>query len=571
MMVAVLFFVVISTLIIFGLSGPTAREFHSATDSLLSRQSYFVAESGTEDVYYRLKHAKTVASTETLVLGSASTVTSIGSTGEQTILTSVGNANERIRTVGMSFNTDSIVHIPYALETGIGGVDIKTNSHIVGDIYTNGPITGDVGTYITGSATSANSANTTASASNSDTSVTYDIPFGNTASTQSVAQSFSVSTSEPLSQVQLYLKKIGSPSNASISIVSDNHGAPGTLVYATGIFTPASVTSSYGWVNVTMSPNIVFLASTTYWVVVTTTIASSNYYLVAGSPDLYSSGSASSGSSALTWQAPTASASDLFFKIITGGFVGSIATNSGSAVSRFKIGTGTVGDARAHTVNYANVAGSIYCTTGLSNNKPCTTTSDPLSNPSAFDTSAITLWENDAAVGGTTVGTYMVNGAGSTLPSGRVVSGNMTVSGTLTLGGTLWVQGNLTINAGGRIRLASSYGVKSGVVIVNGTISVNGGGFVAGSGTAGSYLILVGLDNSATAFTVTSGTSTTAIVNIPNGTATVISTPLAHITAYRLVLTNSSVVTYSSNLTSLDVLTSSSAPAAYTISSWLEE
>ena len=244
MMVAVLFFVVISTLIIFGLSGPTAREFHSATDSLLSRQSYFVAESGTEDVYYRLKHAKTVASTETLVLGSASTVTSIGSTGEQTILTSVGNANERIRTVGMSFNTDSIVHIPYALETGIGGVDIKTNSHIVGDIYANGPITGDVGTYITGSATSANSANTTASASNSDTSVTYDIPFGNTASTQSVAQSFSVSTSEPLSQVQLYLKKIGSPSNASISIVSDNHGAPGTLVYATGIFTPASVTSS---------------------------------------------------------------------------------------------------------------------------------------------------------------------------------------------------------------------------------------------------------------------------------------------------------------------------------------
>ena len=60
MMVATIFFLIISTTIIFGLVGPIVREQKITSTLLLSRQSYFTAEAGVEDVVYRIKTAKPV-------------------------------------------------------------------------------------------------------------------------------------------------------------------------------------------------------------------------------------------------------------------------------------------------------------------------------------------------------------------------------------------------------------------------------------------------------------------------------------------------------------------------------
>ena len=77
MMTSVIFFIVISVVVVLGLTGPAVREYRVAADSILSKQSYFLAESGVEDSYYRVKNHYTVSSVETLVLGSSSATTTL--------------------------------------------------------------------------------------------------------------------------------------------------------------------------------------------------------------------------------------------------------------------------------------------------------------------------------------------------------------------------------------------------------------------------------------------------------------------------------------------------------------
>ena len=572
MIISVLFFVVISTLIVFGLSGPTAREFRSANDSIRARQSYFLAESGAEDVYYRLKHSKTVDQAETLTLGDVSETTTTGSSNGMTTVLGSGNASNYIRNVGIIFTNDSIVNLPYVLETGIGGLDLRgISTRVTGDMYANGPVTGDSNAVFNGSVTSASSGALSTPASNSDTSVAYDIPLGTTASTHSVAQSFVITNAEPLSKVQLYVKKIGTPVNIGVTIVADTGGAPGSLVYASGTLSQTSVNSSYGWMDVVLSPTMVFAVGKTYWLVLTAGTSSSDYYLVAGTSNMYAYGDVLSGSSSTTWQAPNASPSDMFFKVVTGGFVGSIIGSSNNAGQPFRVGAGGVGDVRAHTVKYVNVAGTAYCVTSVGTNKTCTTTTDPITRSYSLDMSQVAQWESDASSGTTATGDFTIPGGGSSYTGNKVVTGNLTVNGPLTLGGTLWVKGNLIISSGGRLRLSSSYGAKSGVVIVSGTITVSGGGFATGSGTSGSYLVLVGLDPSSSAFSLSSGTGSSAVVYIPNGKATMVGGTFGQITAYQLAITSGANVTHSTDLNALDVITSMGGPAAYTITSWREQ
>ena len=75
MMTSVIFFVVISTVVVLGLTGPSVREYRIANDSILSKQSYFLAESGAEDAYYRLRNHYPTSPSQTLVLGSSMTTT----------------------------------------------------------------------------------------------------------------------------------------------------------------------------------------------------------------------------------------------------------------------------------------------------------------------------------------------------------------------------------------------------------------------------------------------------------------------------------------------------------------
>src|SRR6185436_1775752 len=78
------------------------------------------------------------------------------------------------------------------------------------------------------------------------------ITFGNASATEDLAQSFKISSSTALNNIQFYIKKVSTPSNATIRIVADNAGTPSTEVLMTGTLSASVVTTSFGWVTVTM-------------------------------------------------------------------------------------------------------------------------------------------------------------------------------------------------------------------------------------------------------------------------------------------------------------------------------
>ncbi len=157
MMIATIFFLVVSVTIIFGLVGPIVRQQKMASQLLTTRQSYFLAEGGLEDVVYRLKTGKTVGTTETLNRsgGTVSTVTTGSIQSKQIVATA--EFNNIIRKVEATLSLGTGVVFKFGTQAGQGGFVFRNNSFVSGSLYSNGPIVGANGAYITGAAYSAGS------------------------------------------------------------------------------------------------------------------------------------------------------------------------------------------------------------------------------------------------------------------------------------------------------------------------------------------------------------------------------------------------------------------------------
>lgn len=441
---------------------------------------------------------------------------------------------------------------------------------IVGNVYANGPITGDSSSYITGTAISGNSPALSASVSNGTGTPSNDIVFGNANGTQDFAQSFQVSSTDPINKFQVYIKKTSTPSNLTARIVTDSSGSPSTTQIASDTLSSSSVSSVYGWVDVPFSSAPVLTPGVTYWLVLDGSSSSSKYYTIGANAGGYSSGVGKIGRYSNSWSNTSPSGLDAYFKVFTGGFTGLIQGSSLSQWNRLHIGTGGSGEARAYEVNYTDATGDIMCQVGTGNNKSCTTSgSVPGYEAMPVSEANVTEWKNTASAGGTISGNYSVGWAGATVGP-KKISGNLSVSGggILTVSGTLWVTGNLTLNGGGKIQLDSSYGTNDGVIVVDGTISVSGGAFADGSGTAGSYIMLLSTKSGSSAISL-SGGSGAVILYAMNGEMSISGgAHLREAVAYELSISGGSSVTYESGLADLNF--SSGPSGSYSINSWEE-
>ncbi|KKT01032.1 MAG: hypothetical protein UV76_C0003G0008 [Candidatus Nomurabacteria bacterium GW2011_GWA2_43_15] len=155
MLISVIFFLFISLAIISGLVSPTVREFKNANVNLNSKRSYFLAESGNEDAYFRLKNAKPISSPTSITLDENTVMTTITDSGynEKTI-TSLGNINSYQRKSELVLDTGDGVSFSYGIQAGVGGFELG-NAVVNGNVYSNGTIEGANGATITGSAFSA--------------------------------------------------------------------------------------------------------------------------------------------------------------------------------------------------------------------------------------------------------------------------------------------------------------------------------------------------------------------------------------------------------------------------------
>lgn len=582
MMIVVFFFMFISTTILIGIITPTLREFRITKDNFESKQAYFAAESGIEDVMYRVKNSLSTATIgddyEIYLDGQSYLVpieyTDLGSGRKR--ITATGDISSNQRTVDLTMTASTGVSFNYGVQVGQGGMDLQGSSGVTGNVYANGPITGTSSSFITGTAISANSPASIADQSNGSGIPAYNITFGNANTTQDIAQSFQLTNSLPLNKISLYIKKVGSPSNATVKITDSSSSNPNTTVYASGTLSASSVSTSYGFVDVSFTTNPMLVAGKTYWLVVDASTSSSKYYIIGASNGGYSGGLGKIGQQGGTWNNTTPSGLDYFFNVYLGGLYGKIAGSSGSQWNQFRVGTSGTGTAQAHTVNYTSATGTIYCQEGTGNNKSCVRQDDPAYIAYPISDSNITSWKDEATAGGTYTGTYNTASSGTSTLGPKKITGDLNVSGshTLYLTGTIWVQGNVNISGSAKIVLHSSYGNTSGVVVADGRLVLSGSGQLNGTGQAGSYIVFITTSNCDSAFCAgpaidISGAAGSVVLYAQNGTIQFTGSASAkEAVAYKMILVGATTVNYESGLADMNF--NSGPSGSWSIDSWAE-
>lgn len=560
MITLVFFFMFISLTILIGIVTPVVREFKIATDNFASKKSYFTAESGMEDVMYRIKNNMDFGANENLIIDDSSTVTTITDiSSSQKEIISLGDTNFIQRKIKTVVNIGVGASFSYGILTGEGGFSMNNGSKIIGSVYSNGAITGSGS--ITGSATSANSPALTSDQSNGVGVPDYDITFGNTNGTQDYAQSFKVGTTGVVNKVQLYLKKVGSPSNITVRLVSDSGGIPSATVLTTATLSASTVSTSYGWVDVSFSSNPQLSSSMTYWLVLDSATSSSNYYKIGANNNGYANGVNKIGQYSSTWNNTLPAELDGFFSLYLGGLTGSI--------DGITVGTLSVGNAYAHTVKNSNIAGINYCKTGSGNNKACDTSrEDPVPVGMPISEQNIADWKDQAAIGGSYVGNYLVS-ADTTMGPKKITGDlNIGIGKRLTLGGVIWVQGNFTMDNNSIMDLSSWYGSSEGVIVVDGTISILNNATFEGSGTPGSYILALTTSNSTSAISLANNAGAVSLY-AANGTINVNNNGTAKsLTGYYIHLGNNAVITYDSGISNTNFVSGPSG--SWNIYSWKE-
>ena len=576
MIIVVLFFVIVSVTLLIGVSNPIANQIKSTNELILSKSSYNIADSQTENALYRFNKGKNDAPTDITVLGSTARAILTELNNERNLVVN-GDQGFFDRYVKANFKTDAGTSFNYGMQTGDGGLQMSGSAHIIGNVYANGDIIGNGGpgwstTYITGSAISATLSNPTESLIiSSSTAPSYVYTFDKSNTYQDMAQSFVTSTTTPISEIIFYIKKTGLPPNSTVKIVNNNGGVPGSTVITSGTLNSSSVTNTFAYIPVVMTTSVSLSANTTYWIVLdNTTIGSNDSYSLLSYNNVYTDGNAKQGKFGGNFSNFATSTLDFDLKILVGGDKGTI--------SGVQVGTSGTGDAWANTVNNTIASGKIYCQNGSGNSKNCDNTrSDPVSAPYPISQANIDDWKDQAILGGSTTTITITDDKVRTLGPIKI-NGNLTVngSGKLYITGPVYITGNVVFDGNSRTYADSSLGSASVNIVSDGSIYVGSSAKIYGSGQSGSYIIL---NSTKTCTDVSNCSSNPSIIIDGDAGAIVLNTlsgavklsgsaAIKAVVAKMIIMSGDTSVNYESGLADMNF--TSGPSGSWTVKSWKE-
>ncbi len=475
------------------------------------------------------------------------------------------------RSVQLQVSKGVGISFVYGLLIGNGGITMGNGSQINGSIYSNGNIFGGNNDIITGDAYVAGGTQATADQQNDCLGANCDpngFVFGKTVSGNNqldVTQSFKPASTAVLNKVSLKLKKVGSPPNPTVRIMSDNAGLPNpNNVLASGTLSANLVTSQYNLVDVSLSSNPTLTANTTYWIMIAAqSLDSSNYWY--WSNDLASGYNGGVSKWSPDWQAKNpvwnSVSGDLGFQTWMGGVVTSISMSSGSIVQ---------GSVHANTINGITVNKDAYyqvLTNSIVKGSQYPGSSDPTPIAMPISQANITDWQNEAANHGV-ISTTDISGCPTTLGPGKITA-NVTLDNncTVTVTTPVWITKNLTFGNSTILKMASSLGSSSGTVIVDGTTLFQNSDDLLGTGSTGSYLTLLSTYNSQSngiAAINTGNSSITGILYAPYGTIVLANNAsFKESVAWQINMGNNSMLTYDSGL--INTFFSSGPGGSFTI------
>jgi len=553
------FFVFLATLVASGLVSSVTKNYKNTSLNLESKQTYYLGESGVEDAFYRVKEGKTINSPVTIDLNGGTASTSIIDSGADKVIFGLGSVSNRQRSTALSLSKGIGVSFNYGLQSGNGGFIMGNGSLVQGNVYSNGNITGSGS--ITGSATSGNSSALSADQENGTGVPSNNVTFGDTNNTQDFAQGFQVTTTGLVNKVELYLKKVSTPANLTVRIVTDNAGVPSSTTLASGTLSASLVSLNYGWIDVPLSSNPELSVGTTYWIVIDGATNATKHYIIGASNGVYLNSNSKIGKYAGTWNNNNPASLDGFFKVYLGGFTG--------LINGISVGTGSTGDAYAHTIDSSTVHGAKYCQ--VTNNSPVCNTSlpDPTQVAMPISDQNILDWKDEALTGGVHSGNYTVNSSNNILGP-KKITGNLIVSNgaVLTLTGTVWVVGTINLDNNGKVKLDPSYGAGDGVLLSDGNIDISNNADFSGSGLANSYVLVLSTSTSTSAINLGNNAGA-AVLYAANGTVNILNNASVKSVVGKTVnLSNNANIGYDSGL--VDSTFTSGPSGGWNAMSWME-
>lgn len=490
LMITVIFMLAITLLVVEGFVSPLIREFQNSHKVVKSNAAYFLAESGIEDVFYRLKNGMDVSAVETISLNGATTtvtVTTISIYEKEVV--SDANIDGYYRAVKATMSSSlTDLGFDYAAQVGKGGITLGENTEIRGaggldtDVYANGPIYGDNNAVVRGTLTvsSGQFDDMVASSTLCDT----DQDMGRSPYVD-VAQSFIPSDTEQLTKVSLYLKRNGLPGTKTVRLVADNAGVPDTVTLSQGSLNKNMAGTAYGWVDIPFTIPATVTNGIKYWIVVDGTSHASKYWhWCSDSTASYTDGSAAytSNFNLGSW---TGLSEDLTLKTYLGEGV--------SIIDNVEV----TSHAKADTINNGFIWGDAYYASILGSTVMGTSypgSPTPSAIPMPLTETMLTGWRADALAGGVISGGCPGSPACNS-PIGPVkIDGDysLNVIGTTTiLSGIVHVTGDLDITNNNTLRCDPLYGSNSCIILVDGTIYPRNNSIFSGSGTPGSYVLAV--------------------------------------------------------------------------------
>ena len=258
-------------------------------------------------------------------------------------------------------------------------------------------------------------------------------------------------------------------------------------------------------------------------------------------------------------------------------------TVGGNATHSVLQNTVVTGNVAADSISNCTIGGTVKYDTRSS----CTVTGAvTIPNPDVFvsadilplpiSEAQIDVWESEAVSGGTLGSQTFSSGTRNMGP--KKINGNLIMSNDaeLVVTGILWVTGEIKLSNTAIIRLSSSFGGNSGVVMAGidesstaGYIEISNSVQALGSGSIGSYIMLLSQREMGSTAIKTSNSSTAAILYAGEGEIEIDnSAALKEVTANKLKITNSATVTYESGLANNNFFSGPSG--SWTVQSWGE-
>ena len=114
-----------------------------------------MAESGLEDLSYRVIKGKNYNTTEVLSLDGYSATTTIADISGVKEITATGTAAKMIRKSKVKLKSNNGVFFHYGVQVGEGGIVMENSSQVVGNVFSNGPIVGQNSNLVKGDIISA--------------------------------------------------------------------------------------------------------------------------------------------------------------------------------------------------------------------------------------------------------------------------------------------------------------------------------------------------------------------------------------------------------------------------------